>query len=481
MSFPFTINSHEYTNTGASTSYDFAGYGWLQALPNLIVDIVAVAVASDGLTATSTTSLAIATGAKTFTIQTGKSLSNGSYFIAVSAADPTNYMHGQITTYTSATGALITDIDDIGGSGTHADWEIAISGTQGPAGTSGTNGTFMPIAAAGGTVDAITANFTPDITLTDLMGCAVVSAGENTSTTPTFAPDGLTARTITTRGGGALVAGDIGPAGYVMLLEYNLANTRWELMNPAVDTATLGGIINAASAKTTPVDADFFGLMDSAASNVLKKLSWANVKATFVATVNTWTKAQRGAFVALTDAATVTIDLSLANLYKLLIGGNRTLGVPTNIVEGQQGVIKIRQDTTGSRTLAYAWVWQWASGSAGVLSTPGCSSDQLVYSVDVYATSTVTITIATPGVVTWNAHGLDNGQPIQLTTTGALPTGLTASTTYWVTNQSTNSFSLSTTLANAAAGTKIATSGSQSGVHTMVACSIALALNKAYA
>lgn len=41
-----------------------------------------------------------------------------------------------------------------------------------------------------------------------------------------------------------------------------------------------GDAINAASAKATPVDADMVGLMDSAASNVLKKLSWANIKAT---------------------------------------------------------------------------------------------------------------------------------------------------------------------------------------------------------
>lgn len=45
-------------------------------------------------------------------------------------------------------------------------------------------------------------------------------------------------------------------------------------------TTTIGTLINAATAKTTPVDADMFGLMDSAASNIIKKLSWANLKAT---------------------------------------------------------------------------------------------------------------------------------------------------------------------------------------------------------
>ncbi len=43
---------------------------------------------------------------------------------------------------------------------------------------------------------------------------------------------------------------------------------------------TLGGKINGADGKTTPVDADEIGLSDSAASNVLKKLTWANIKAT---------------------------------------------------------------------------------------------------------------------------------------------------------------------------------------------------------
>jgi hypothetical protein len=45
-------------------------------------------------------------------------------------------------------------------------------------------------------------------------------------------------------------------------------------------TTTIGALINGAAAKTTPVDADYVGLMDSAASNILKKLSWANIKAT---------------------------------------------------------------------------------------------------------------------------------------------------------------------------------------------------------
>ena len=192
---------------------------------------------------------------------------------------------------------------------------------------------------------------------------------------------------------------------------------------------------------------------------------------------NTWTKAQRGAFVTLTDAATVAVDLSLANNYNLTLGGSRTLGTPTNPVAGQTGVINIRQDITGSRTLAYAWPYVFPGGATPVLSTGKLVLDQLFYCVNSYSTSTVTVTIATPGVMTWTAHGLVSGQRIQLSTTGALPTGLTAATTYWVTVVDANTFSLSTSLANAQTATLIATSGSQSGVHTATVFSITIVNN----
>lgn len=46
------------------------------------------------------------------------------------------------------------------------------------------------------------------------------------------------------------------------------------------DAQNVGSAINGSAAKTTPVDADVVAILDSAASNVLKKLSWANIKAT---------------------------------------------------------------------------------------------------------------------------------------------------------------------------------------------------------
>lgn len=76
--------------------------------------------------------------------------------------------------------------------------------------------------------------------------------------------------------------------------------------------------------------------------------------------------------------------------------------------------------------------------------------------------STVTISIASPGVVSWPVNGLAAGSPIVFSTTVALPTGITAGTTYFVVSPATNTFSIATTVG----GSAINTTGSQSGTQT---------------
>lgn len=77
--------------------------------------------------------------------------------------------------------------------------------------------------------------------------------------------------------------------------------------------------------------------------------------------------------------------------------------------------------------------------------------------------ATATITIASPGVVTWTAHGFKVGTKVKFSTTGALPTGLTANTEYYVkTVLDADTFTLSATNG----GSAINTSGTQSGTHT---------------
>ena len=105
-------------------------------------------------------------------------------------------------------------------------------------------------------------------------------------------------------------------------------------------------------------------------------------------------------------------------------------------------------------------------------------------------TSTVTISIASPGVITWPSHGLTANTVIYFCTTGALPTGLTACIPgtggtmepnayqsdpqlYYVVGSSitTNTFQVSLTPGGAA----INTSGTQSGTQTAFANAMACA------
>lgn len=78
--------------------------------------------------------------------------------------------------------------------------------------------------------------------------------------------------------------------------------------------------------------------------------------------------------------------------------------------------------------------------------------------------ATPTITIAAPAVVTSATHGLIAGDMVKFGTSGALPTGIVAGTTYFVVaTVTTNTFSISAT----SGGTAITTTGSQSGTHTL--------------
>jgi hypothetical protein len=95
----------------------------------------------------------------------------------------------------------------------------------------------------------------------------------------------------------------------------------------------------------------------------------------------TSTSSAASAPLGLTDAATITPDLSLRNNFSVTLGGNRTLANPTNMSVGQSGIIYLNQDATGARALSYGSYWKFPSGSAPTLSTTASATDALVYFV----------------------------------------------------------------------------------------------------
>lgn len=92
-------------------------------------------------------------------------------------------------------------------------------------------------------------------------------------------------------------------------------------------------------------------------------------------------------------------------------------------------------------------------------STPYVIGQQVIIGAP---TSTVTITIASPGVFTWVGHGQPIWTPIVFTTSGTLPTGIVSGTVYYMKTILTDTFEVSATIG----GASVVTTGSQSGTHT---------------
>lgn len=88
-----------------------------------------------------------------------------------------------------------------------------------------------------------------------------------------------------------------------------------------------------------------------------------------------WTAAQYVTAVALTDGANIAVNAALSNNFYVVLGGNRTLDNPTNPQSGQVINVRIRQDATGSRTLAYGSAYLFPGGTDPVLSTAANAID----------------------------------------------------------------------------------------------------------
>jgi hypothetical protein len=77
---------------------------------------------------------------------------------------------------------------------------------------------------------------------------------------------------------------------------------------------------------------------------------------------------------ALTDASTIATDASLGNFFTVTLGGNRTLGNPTNSTDQQRVLWQIVQDGTGSRTLAFGTNFKFGSEITGCTISSTASS-----------------------------------------------------------------------------------------------------------
>lgn len=259
----------------------------------------------------------------------------------------------------------------------------------------------------------------------------------------------------------------------------DLADGKWMSISSAssaasVDNTPAGSIaatnvqaaLNELDTEKQPIDATLTAL--AAVTVAANKLIYATGADTFSTT--DFTAAARTLLACASAATMLTALGAVAADGSVAMTGALTLpGDPSSPLEA---ATKEYVDTTaaGASSTVPAGALVPFSGfvlPSGYLWANGQAHSRTTYA-GLYAatnkTATATMTIASPGVITWAGHGLSESWPVKFTTTGALPTGLTAGTTYYLKSVTTDTFRLAAT----PGGSDINTTGSQSGVHTAI-------------
>lgn len=144
-----------------------------------------------------------------------------------------------------------------------------------------------------------------------------------------------------------------------------MLNANWDAVDDLFD-----GTTNVTGISITTGTIAIAALPEATTANFLAKTADK-----LLSTDQTWGAA---AFVAVTDGATVTVDMDAAINASVTLAGNRTLSF-SNIQEGQGGIIKVTQDATGSRTLTGDTMVVTDSDGFPVLTTTASAVDLLVY------------------------------------------------------------------------------------------------------
>lgn len=72
----------------------------------------------------------------------------------------------------------------------------------------------------------------------------------------------------------------------------------------------------------------------------------------------------------LVDAATIAVDASLGNDFRLTLGGNRSMGNPSNPVSGQQIIFQITQGAGAPYTLTWGSAYEFSNGLPAPILSP---------------------------------------------------------------------------------------------------------------
>lgn len=100
------------------------------------------------------------------------------------------------------------------------------------------------------------------------------------------------------------------------------------------------------------------------------------------ASVNEYTAQQYVDLTTLTDAATISWDLNSNQVAQITLGGNRTLGAPTNQNAGATYVLIVKQPAGANYTLGFNSVYKFAGGTAPTITASNGAIDVLTFISD---------------------------------------------------------------------------------------------------
>jgi hypothetical protein len=141
--------------------------------------------------------------------------------------------------------------------------------------------------------------------------------------------------------------------------------------NLYIGTSDTGIFFNSSEDKIYPINTDTIAGRDSAVSLGKSDTQFKDLYLSGGAVIKEAT---------LTDGATISWDVSTSSVAKVTLGGNRTISAPSNALNtGQFISLLVIQDGTGSRTLTWNAVYEFASDTAPTLTTTASKGDLFVF------------------------------------------------------------------------------------------------------